>query len=137
MDKLAYDCSNTELVDEFWRAVARAGVSNSGLVIDTMAGSDRAEDLYFRGVLLSRLEGKERPFIRGDRVQLLSSKSGYSCSVNRYDYSRGSVEHGKVYEVSRTFYENDGKWSLIFKGDEYERRYSAELFEIAKQQVNV
>jgi len=98
MAKLAYDYTHAELVDAFWRTVAKAGVSNSGLAIDIMAGHDRAEASYLRGVLLSRLELQERPFTRGDYVRL--SKSDSRCivsSVNPYGdyYTHGRAEPGK------------------------------------------
>ena len=134
MAKLAYDYSRAELVDAFWRTVAKAGVSNSGLAIDIMAGHDRAEASYLRGVLLSRLELQERPFTRGDYVRL--SKSDSRCivsSVNPYGdyYTHGRAEPGKTYVVARTIYEGAGKWSLCFEGsfDDRPYRYPAEHFE--------
>ncbi|MEK7138002.1 MAG: hypothetical protein AAB787_00690 [Patescibacteria group bacterium] len=130
MAKLAYDYSNEELVHAFSKAVARAGVSNSGLVIDIMAGQDRSEAIYLRGVLLSRLDGKERPFTQGDRVRLSEHARHYVASRNTGGesyYSRGKAETGKTYEVFRTFYEGSGEWSIYFVGDE-EYRYPAEHF---------
>ncbi len=133
MAKLAYDYTHTELVDAFYRAVARAGVSSSGLAIDIMAGHDRAEAFYFRGVLLSRLEGQKRPFTRGNHVKLDSRGIVRSVNTSGEYYARGQAEPGKTYEVTRTFYEGSGKWSLCLRDpmddEPYRYRYPAEFFE--------
>ena len=138
MSKLAYDYTHRELMDAYWKAVAQAAVSNSGLIIDVTGGSRMMEAYYLHGVLLSRLEGKERPFTRGDHVRI-SPKATYIChsvnSVGEY-YSRGQANLEKVHEVVRVFYEKEGKWTLSFKDEDEEEekyRYPADRFEKVEQ----
>ncbi|HUD02570.1 MAG TPA: hypothetical protein VMR46_00930 [Candidatus Paceibacterota bacterium] len=135
MDKLAYDYSNRELMEAYWEAVARAAVSNSGLVIDFAGGFFLEKAYYLHGIVLSRLEGKERPFTRGDHVHI-NPKATYMCrSINAAGeyYSHGAVDPKKTYEVDRVFYEKDGTWALSFKGDEEGYRYTADRFEKVEQ----
>ncbi len=139
MGKLAYDYTHAELVDAFTEAVAKSGISNSGLVISVFAGYDAAEAFYLKGVLLSRLEGAERPFTRGDHVKISGSASRQATVLSQNTsgeyYSFGRAEPGKTYEVFRVFYESNGKWSLSFGGEEG-YRYPAERFEKAAEDAD-
>src|SRR3569832_2801825 len=112
MAKWAYEMSDQELLDEFMNACARAGTSNSGLVIDFSAGSDRAEAHYLRGVVLSRIDGEKPPFARGDKVILNQPPAQ---SVNKVNYSPRFLKEGEVHEVSRIYYEGKRTWALSFK----------------------
>lgn len=130
MSKLAYDYTNEELVDAFGKAAAQAGVSNSGLVIDPMAGYLLAEVRYFRGVLLSRLEGKERPFTRGDIVKLSKRAPSNIPSVNRGGEGNFHKQVGRndVCEITRVIYSGSDKWLLVFKNAQ-DYIFPAECFE--------
>ncbi len=55
--KTAYEASNSELVDRFIKACARAGIANSGLCIDPSAGADIVQMNYLKGAVLARLDG--------------------------------------------------------------------------------
>jgi hypothetical protein len=133
MTKLAYDYTHMELVDAFVRAVAKAGVANSGLVIEIMGPHHAREARYLRGVLLARLEGQERPFTKGDRVRL---KTRLAVSSVNYDggYYRREVHAGKEYAVSRVFYDGIGKWSISL-GEDADFRFPAEEFKKTPQEV--
>lgn len=132
MSKLAYDYTNEELVDALGKSAARCGFSNSGLVIDPMAGYDRQEYHYLKGVLLSRLDGEQPPARRGDIVVLGPEGSGrptlYSIRGN------GSVSKGKKLEITRTWYLGNGRWAYSFdSATEYQ--FAAENFEKAELEV--
>jgi hypothetical protein len=138
MDKLAYDYTNTELMEAYWEAVAQAAVSNSGLVIDFTGGIRWEEAYYLNGVVFSRLEGKVRPFTRGDRVRI-NPKATYLCrSVNYAEqyHSCGEADPKKVYKVARVIYEKNGTWTLSFKGDEESYRYPADRFEKVEEKTS-
>ena len=130
MSQNEYELTNEELLDAFLQAVARAGVSNSGLVFDAMAGHERAEAAYLNGVVLSRLDGVKPPFSRGAQVAPKEAASVPVLSVNRGRHGHrvyiGPEKKGK-YTVNRVVYEGNAKWSLYFKEVE-EYRYPAEHF---------
>ncbi len=135
-NKWAYDMTDQELVDEFMNATARAGASNSGLVIDFSAGSDRAEAHYFKGVVLARLAGVKPPLKPGCKMAPLSSLTRGAVSVN---YDRDSFAHlginpGEVCKVRRILYV-EGKWQLSFEGrDKY--RFKVEDFELNPEETS-
>lgn len=126
MSKLAYDYTNEELIDAVGRAAAQSGFSNSGMVIDIMAGSHRQEYIYLRGVLLSRLDGKQPSARRGDIVVVEGKGSGrptvYSLRGN------GAVSKGKKLEITRTWYLGNERWAYSFD-NATEHQFAAENFE--------
>lgn len=111
MSRLAYDYTNEELVD---------------IVIDIMAGSHRHEYIYLRGVLLSRLDGKQPPARCGDIVVVEGKGSGrptvYSLRGN------GAVSKGEKLEITRTWYLGNGRWTYSFDKAK-EHQFAAENFE--------
>ncbi len=110
MSQWAYGLPNKELVEEFARACAQSGMSNSGLVIDVMGSVYYAEEVrYLKGVLLARLEGAKPPFGRGDIVKTKTGKNVYSVE---HAYS---LPHNQRQIISRIYYDG-GRWLLKFKG---------------------
>jgi len=136
-DKWAYEMSDQELVEAFMNACARAGASNSGLVIDFSAPSDRAEAHYLKGVVLARLAGVKPLLRRGARVQVNQAHSGGVRSTNydRESYSYHKIEPGSMHEITRVHY-MDGKWELSFKGPELSYRFKAEDFELVPDEAS-
>lgn len=133
--KTAYDYSNEELVREFWVTCAKAGVSNSGLVIDVGAGSHMEQAQYMGGIVLSRLEGKTLPFKRGDVVR---AKPEIKL-VYPHQYWGSEIGSGRSYEVKRVHYYVGGKWFLEFYGVRGERgapHYNAENFELVEAAIS-
>jgi hypothetical protein len=128
-NKWAYEMTDQELVDEFMDACARAGASNSGLVIDFSAGSDRAEAHYFKGVLLARLAGMKPPLKPGCKMVPLSNLTRGAVSVNydRDSFARLGINPGEICKVRRILYV-EGKWQLCFEGRE-KYRFKIEDFE--------
>jgi hypothetical protein len=131
----AHDWPNEKLVQYFMDACGRASISNSGFVIDFMAGSNFEEAHYIKGVILSRLDGKKQPFKRDDVVVI---KANIRIVGSKY---RGpDLGHDKNFTVWRVHYDN-GKWFLEFNGIRGERgtaMYDAEKFELdelAKSEV--
>lgn len=128
----AYEMPHNQLIDKLAEACARSGTANSGLVIDVMAGSYAWDAGYFKGVVLSRLEGLAPPLRPGNLVR---------CVRDSWKYYRDSYEGPSNIEanvqlaVSRVWYK-DGKWFLEFKeyGDHY-CRFPAEDFELIEQPV--
>jgi hypothetical protein len=119
-----------ELVDEFMNACARAGASNSGLVIDFAAGSDRAEAHYLKGVVLARIAGVKPPLRPGRKMIPLSSlpKGVVSVNYDRDSFAHLGINPGEVCKIRRILYV-EGKWQLCFEGRE-KYRFKLEDFEL-------
>lgn len=130
MSKIAYDYTNTELLSWFWGYVVKAGVSNSGFVVDPAAGHYLAEARYLRGVLLSRLERKERPFTRGDIVKISKRAPSNISSVNKSGEGNSYRQVGRsdTCEITRVIYSGSDKWLLVFKNAQ-DHMFPAECFE--------
>lgn len=136
MHKWAYDYTDKELVQEFTQATARAGTSNSGLVIDFMAGSHRAEAYYLQGVLLARLAGVKPAFNRNETVKLIQpNMAGHVPSENsvsseysdhRYTTTFNYPKEKEFVTIERIWYIKD-KWYLQFK-EINEARFDVEWF---------
>ena len=132
----AYDWPNEKLINGYAETCMRAGVSNSGLVIDFMAGSNHEEARYLRGVILSRLDGKTQSFKRNDVVVIKADIR----TVSSKQYWGPTLGHNNNFTIRRVHYDN-GKWFLEFEGircDEGIPLYDAEKFELdelAKSEV--
>ncbi len=122
----AYDLTNEELVEKLKSACARAGCSNSGLVIDVMAGSDLEHARYLAGVVLSRLNGKQPPFKSGMTVRV---KPGSQAKTERYNAQE--INPDSNYTISKVHYSNNDKWLLHFREVE-NGNYYADNFEVIK-----
>lgn len=112
METWAYDMPHEELLRNFADACAEAGTANSGFVFDIMGPVHVANARYLKGVLLSRLEGKQPPFKRGNMVQ---PKAG-STGVHAEAYWGISVLPGVAQTITKIHYEGNGRWLLQFKG---------------------
>ena len=126
----AYDWPNEKLVEYFMDACARAGISNSGLVIDFMAGSNFDEAHYIKGIILSRLDGKTPSFKRNDVVVIKANIRTISAKQSRGP----DIGHNKNFTIWRVHYDN-GRWFLEFegiRGDRGTALYDAEKFELDK-----
>ena len=132
----AYDWPNEKLINAYAEACMRAGVSNSGLVIDFMSGTNHEEARYLRGVILSRLDGKTQSFRRDDVVVIKTDIR----TVSAKQYWGLALGHNKNFTIWRIHYDN-GRWFLEFRGIRGDRGaalYDAEKFELdelAKSEV--
>lgn len=127
MSKWAYEMSDKELIDEFGKACAESGVSNSGLCIDPMGPCDAEEARYLRGAVLARIEGLKPSFKRGDVVQIKSGRDAHP-----QDYWGSSLAHDKDQTIRRIHYCGDDKWLLEFedipRGERGILRFNADDF---------
>lgn len=115
----AYEYTPKALLDVYRDAVAKAAVSNSGLVISIGAESDRGRVFYLNGIILSKLEGQKPPFNRGEEVRTMPSRPFRVQSVNMGPgYISHFIEPDETHEISQIFYEGAGKWTLKFKDTE-------------------
>lgn len=123
----AYEMNDQQLVDEMAKACGKSGCANSGLVIDVM-GSVYAEDArYFKGVVLSRLQGLTPPCRPKTKVRCTTE-----CSCGYPSYKRISV--GTEMEVWRVWFRN-GQWQYQMKemrDTDGDTLLSADRFEIVE-----
>lgn len=127
MSQLAYDYTNEKLVDAVCQQAAKAGVSNSRLVLDIMARSHLIELHYLKVVLLSRLDGHQPPALRGDVVVVTGVKDSGRPIVYSLN-GQSAVSKGKKLEITRTWYLGNGRWAFSFDiPTEY--KFAAENFE--------
>jgi hypothetical protein len=107
-EQWAYEMKSEELMEALSRATVRAGISNSGLVIDLTGNNDGAGAFYLYGVVLSRLEGKLPPFKPGD-VVIMDPKETYYCgpviSSSSRHHASGEAAPNVQYEVAAIYYE--------------------------------
>lgn len=108
MSKWAYEMTNDELVNAFFVAASQAGFSGSGLVIDPSAMAYADEAHYLSGVMLSRLENKQPPFIRGDEV---TAKPG--AYIRKADWWAPDIPGGQQRKIRRIYYRKHA-WFLSF-----------------------
>jgi len=128
MSKWAYEMSDKELIDDFGKACAESGVSNSGICIDPMGPYHAERARYLGGVLLARTERLKPPFNRGDVVKIKSGRD-----VHPQDYWSGSsLAHDKDQTIRRIHYCGDDKWLLEFedipRGERGIPRFNADDF---------
>lgn len=133
MMRWAYELSHAELLREFMNVCGEAGLGASGLVVDVMAGHHLSEAHYFRGVILSRLEGAGMPPFRPrDRVR---SKRGEIRPLSS-DWWGGHIPPETTVVITRIHYLNNlgVTWCLTFPDTMVEERgvprYNADEFEL-------
>ena len=116
MSNYAFDLSNSVLLAELEVSAAKAGMSNSGFIID-VAGPMHAEEYrYLHGVVLSRLDGQIPPFRRGDVVALTQGQISAKTFTGRLA-SKLLSGKGSQHTVWRMWYLGNGAWMMSFNGD--------------------
>jgi len=132
-EKTAYEASNSELVDRFMEACARAGVSNSGLCIDMLAGADVVQMNYLKGAILARLDGQKPPFAPGTKVRV---KDGVALPIRAKHYDAPDLKGEQTYTIDRVWY--NSIWYLTFLEmadfSELKAQYQAERFCLAESE---
>jgi len=128
MQTTAYDWDAESLVDALCLATARVTLTRPHEYgyeqhIDRM--------IFLRGVVLSRLEGVERPFKEGQLVRLGDQDVSVCISLNDVRGRTASVQPGDEYEIIDILYRGSGSWSLMFKED-MRFRFPAERFEMTR-----
>ncbi len=107
-----YNWSNDVLLDALVRVAARAGVSNSGLVIDLSASSDVSQLHYLKGVMLARLHGKQLPFNLGDAVK---PKSGGLVKGRVSDgFCPREASFNEPEKIVKLWYLGNDRWEVGF-----------------------
>ena len=126
--KWDYDHTNEEIVDKVIDAAREyeRQYGTVGLKFDLSEGVCEQELLYWKGVLLARLDNAKPPFEPGCCVTTKNTKGVWS-SVNYYGKMAKALP-SKRYTIERIFYQGNGKWSLLFEKEETGCRYPAEHF---------
>lgn len=119
-----YTLSNKQLLDKFANTCARAGISNSGFMIDATGPSRARYAQYLKNVVLSRMDGKKPPFNPGDTVE---TKSESDEQIRPIDGNHGFftcydpaalMARGSSYKISEIYYrpsETESEWWLRFR----------------------
>ncbi len=117
-----YDCPPDEALENLILAAGRAGISASGLVMNSMADSHMKEVRLWKGVVLSMLEGKKPPFKIGDKAEwtMGDKKRGEVTGViyvanNRWYISIRGINED--YDDGERFTPNGGSPSLLYAED--------------------
>lgn len=110
----SYEISDADLINKFMHAAARAGASNSGLVIDIMA-SVYLEDLhYLKGCMLARLAGIKPEIQPGTTVSIPADKTVPGINLQGWSFHVSPLAEGS-YTVVRVWYFKE-KWYLELFG---------------------
>ncbi len=98
-----YEYDDTKLVNAFMLAATKAGASNSGLVIDIMAGSNLEDLHYLKGCMLARLAGVKPEFTPGQLVHVSEDKKVQGKKLDGYGYDITPLSTG-TYTVRKVWY---------------------------------
>ncbi len=121
-DNREYEMSGVELVNKF----AESYVESLGLIAKEsriIPESDYEEYLYYRGILLARLDGQKPPFKPGDLVWDVFGRDASPTACKKVD---------------KDIYKGDSEWILTFWGDTCRgdnRFYSANRFSLNSSDV--
>lgn len=101
-----YKWSNEELLSELCNAAAHIGMSH--IAID-LTGSDYSFLLsYYKGIILSRLEGVQPPFKNGDKVKPIKE------SVRPLNITCGEISLPEELTVDCIVYHGNNSWTIRF-----------------------
>jgi hypothetical protein len=113
-----YELSPIDLVGKLIDVAAWAGTSNSGLVIDPMASFDLENVIFWKGVVVARLQGLKPPFAYHQNVALKIKQR----KIDSYDLHG---HYAKMIELNRDSYEvrdiryfyNSNRWLIKLRGE--------------------
>jgi hypothetical protein len=111
-----YEWETQRLLSEFMNACAKAGTSNSGLVISFSAASDLQDAHCLRGVVLARIDGVKPQIKPGDQVKPVQDNDINPAPSNGYNSSRSRARKlPDVLTVESVRYMGGDRWELVFK----------------------